>query len=61
MVDDFGASSAVVLVAGGSAVSPLYDADTTPSQVFADREGNEFCLISHDEWRRRPRVGDITG
>jgi predicted enzyme related to lactoylglutathione lyase len=48
MVDDFASSSAAAVAAGASTVSPLFEADTTPWQVFADPEGNEFCLISHD-------------
>ena len=56
MVDDFGATSSAALAAGASTVSPLFEADTTPWQVFADPEGNEFCVISQYEWSgARPR------
>jgi predicted enzyme related to lactoylglutathione lyase len=48
MVDDFSATSQAALGRGATTVSALFEADTTPWQVFADPEGNEFCLISQD-------------
>jgi predicted enzyme related to lactoylglutathione lyase len=47
MVDDFAATSSWALSRGATTVSPLYEAESTPWQVFSDPEGNEFCLISH--------------
>jgi catechol 2,3-dioxygenase-like lactoylglutathione lyase family enzyme len=47
MVDDFAVTSSAALDLGASPASPLYEAETTPWQIFHDPEGNEFCLISH--------------
>jgi predicted enzyme related to lactoylglutathione lyase len=46
MVDDFAAMSALALAHRARVVSPVHEADTTPWQVLADPEGNEFCLIT---------------
>jgi predicted enzyme related to lactoylglutathione lyase len=46
MVDDFAATSRAAIDGGATTVSPLYEPDSTPWQVLADPEGNEFCLIS---------------
>jgi predicted enzyme related to lactoylglutathione lyase len=44
-VDDLDAASAKVLAAGGRVLSDVQGADQ-PWRVFADPEGNEFCLVT---------------
>lgn len=46
LVDEFAPAQEAALAAGATEVSPVLEADTTPWQVLADPEGNEFCLIS---------------
>ncbi|MGH3333818.1 MAG: VOC family protein [Nocardioidaceae bacterium] len=45
LVDDFESAAARAVDLGATTVSPLHGEDR-PWQVFADPEGNEFCLCS---------------
>jgi catechol 2,3-dioxygenase-like lactoylglutathione lyase family enzyme len=45
-VSDLAASTAAVLASGARPLSDVQSADADPWRVFADPEGNEFCLVT---------------
>ena len=45
-VDDLDAATAAVVDRGARPVSEVQDGGGDPWRVFADPEGNEFCLVT---------------
>ena len=46
LVEDLGRATETVLSAGARPLSEVQAADGDPWRVFADPEGNEFCLVT---------------
>jgi predicted enzyme related to lactoylglutathione lyase len=45
-VDDLAESTVAAVTRGARPVSDVLDVDSSPWRVFADPEGNEFCLVT---------------
>jgi len=45
-VDDLDAATTAVVASGARPLSDVQGADEDPWRVFADPEGNEFCLVT---------------